>query len=125
MNFPVFYITSTEASPTIYPRKCKIIKSLWSTERQTHFFLIGIDKPIKLNFSEEITEIVIAPRHNGVNIIKELKTHPFVFICFIKNYENIKKGMVDAKDLNLFIIGEIYETEAEAEKDIKGIQQRI
>jgi hypothetical protein len=68
---------------------------------------------------------VIAPRHLGVKIIEEIKTHPLVFICFIKNYENIHRGIVEAADLKLFIIGEIYESEVEAEKAIKGDKNLI
>jgi hypothetical protein len=120
MKFPNIYITSTEVEPTLQPRKCKIIKPLWSNERKTYFYLVRMDRPIRLDFSEEKYEIVIAPRHLGVKIIEEIKTHPLVFICFIKNYKNLHRGTVEAADLKFFIIGEIYESEVEAEKAIKG-----
>jgi hypothetical protein len=119
------YITSTEATPTLKPRKCKIIRVLWSNERQQNFYLKRLDNPIKLDFSKEITELVIAPRHVRVKIIEEINSHPLIFICFIENYQNIQKGLIEAKDLRLFIIGEIYQSETEAEKAIQSEKNRI
>lgn len=124
-NYPEFYLTSTEVRPTLVPRICKIIEKLWSDERKTYFYRIHIDPSIKLNFNEEFDEIVIAPRHEGVELIPISKFPPVVYVCFIVNNAIKNTGHVQAKDLRIFIIGEIYLSLSDAESAIVNEIMRI
>lgn len=124
-KYPVFYLTSTEVRPTLFPRKCKVIEPLWSDERRAYFYRILIDPPIKRDFNEEITEIVIAPRHLDIELFPITEFVPLVYVCFIVNNNIKNSGFVEAKDLNIFIIGEIYSSIEQAEKAISTEKSRI
>jgi hypothetical protein len=121
-NAHTFFLTSTEASPTLIPRKSWIVEKLWSDERQAYFMRIHIDPPIAgghIGISQEVLdELVIAPRYMYTSLFPTRELPITVFVCSIVNNQIQNTGQVSAKDLRILFIGEIYSTMADAEKAI-------
>ncbi len=124
-KYPEFFLTSTEVRTTLIPRKCKVIEPLWSRERQTFFFRIHIEPPIRITFRDEVDQIVIAPRHQGVDLFNKKQLTPFVYVCFIVNKGIINSGQVTAGDLKFFLIGELYNSIKKKKKAIADLKSRI
>lgn len=120
---PDFYLTSSEASPTLVPRLCWIVDKLWSDEREENFLRIRIDPPIigkHIGIDQEfINEVVIATRHKDTNLDPVSELPLTVYVCYISNSQIINIGHVSSRDLRIILIGEIYKTRAQAEKAIR------
>ena len=126
---PIFFLTSTEASPTLIPRRCWIVERLWADERKDDFLRLRIEpsvagRPLGIN-QEVVDEVVIATRHKETSLspIKELPIT--VFICYLINNEIPNTGQVSSKDLQIILIGEIYKTLADAENAIRHEYRRF
>ena len=126
---PAFFLTSTEARPTLVPRKCWIVERLWSNERQENFLRIHIQPPIAgspIGIDQELLdEVVIATRYKGTSLSPISELPVTVFVCYIINRNILNSGRVSSKDLQIILIGEIYTTMADAEKAIRHEKARF
>lgn len=126
---PIFFLTSTEASPTLVPRKCWIVERLWSDERQDNFLRIRIEPPIAgrpIGIDQEVVdEVIIATRHKGTSLYPISELPVTVYVCYVINSRIQNTGQVSSKDLQLILIGEIYKTMADAEKAIRHENRRF
>lgn len=126
---PAFFLTSSEARPTLIPRKCWTVERLWSEERKDYFLRIHIEPSIDGRVigidKDEVDEVVIATRHKGtsLNPISELPIT--VFVCYLFNDQMRNTGQISSKDLKLILIGEIYRTLADAEQAIRHENSRF
>jgi hypothetical protein len=128
-NNHIYFLTSTEYQPTLIPRKSWIIDKLWSEERQDFFLHLQIDPPIigrKVGIKQDIiNEVVIATRHRSTSLYPLEKLPISVYICHIINNEIKQIGKVSAKDLEIIMIGEIYDTLEDAENAISDNKERM
>jgi hypothetical protein len=126
---PTFFLTSTEARPTLVPRKCWIVERLWSDERKDYFLRIRIQPPIAgrpIGLDQEVVdEVVIATRHKGTSLSPISELPIYVYVCYMINSQIQNTGQVSSKDLQIILIGEIYETMADADKAIRHENKRF
>jgi hypothetical protein len=130
---PVFILTSSEARPTLIPRKCWIIEKLISKERGDIFLRLYIEPILNGKIlgakmekgDQEIDEVVIATRYKG-DSLDPLSNLPItVYMSYIVNNQIRNTGKVSSKDLYIILIGEIYKTIKDAEVAIKDEKMRI
>ena len=126
---PLCFLTSTEITPTLIPRKCWFVEELYSSERQNSFLRIRLEPPIFGRYfyldQELVDDIVIAPRYEGIDLFPQIKMPITVYVCYIANGKIRNTGQVSSKDLQVIFIGEIYKTLTDAEKAIQHEKIRI
>lgn len=119
MEYPDFYLASTEGYGMEEPRKCKRLKRLTSESRDD-LLLIEIDPPLvgqKYGLgANDINLVVVAPRHreNSLFPVKEWPVAVHVARLLIEDPQ--ERDIVQNTELETIGWAELYQTQASAQQ---------
>ena len=106
---PDFYLVSTELREPYDPRGCRILKRIKS-ELRDDLALIEIVPPIPREIydtDEDLSELILASRHEGTSLFPVSEWPLAVYICRIKGVLNLQKGVISSNALSILDWGEI------------------
>jgi hypothetical protein len=112
-QMPDFYLTSSEDHRLNQPRKCYRVRR-FPANRRDDYLLIRISPPIEgRNFGLgdiEVSEVVIASRHNGVSLFPVKKWPISVYLLHTIVQNPAERTMLRENELTLIGWAEIYDT---------------
>lgn len=126
---PSFYLASTDSSPAFAPRRCFIEEELVVNGERDNYLRVRIEpaiigQPYGLG-DKDIEDVVLATRYAGSTLHPVNEWPMIVFVCRIVNQNIRHSGKASAKDLELILIGELYQTLAAAQEAIKNEERYI
>ena len=126
---PSFYLASTDSSPASAPRRCFIEEELVVNGERDNYLRVRIEpaiigQPYGLG-DKDIEDVVLATRYAGSTLHPVNEWPMIVFVCRIVNQNIRHSGKASAKDLELILIGELYQTLAAAQEAIKNEERYI
>ncbi len=127
-----YYLTSTDARPTLAPRKCFVEERLATPEGRDDYLRVRIEPPIIGQpyglGDKDIEDVVLATRYAGSTLHPINEWPMIVFVCRILKGTIRGSGKATAGDLEVILIGELYQTLGEAERaiaDLGGKERQV
>jgi hypothetical protein len=126
---PAFYLASGETAAPFGPIKCFVEERLSGRKEGDDYLRVRIEPPIigqPYGLGEkDIEDVVLATRYAGSTLHPINEWPMVVFVCRIVNEKIRGTGKASAEDLEVILIGELYQTLAEAEESIGHEERRI
>lgn len=126
---PSFYLASSDSSPALTPRNCWIEEELVSSEGRDNYLRVRIDPPIvgqPFGLGDtDIEDVILATRYVGSTLQPVSEWPMAVFVCRILEAGIRGTGRAAATDLEVILIGELYQNLANAHRAIAHEPNRI
>lgn len=104
-----FYLASTELREPYEPRACRILRRI-RTELRQDLALVEVSPPLPREIydtTEDISELILASRHEGTSLFPVTEWPLAVYICRIEDTSDLHEDMILSADLTIIDWGEI------------------
>jgi hypothetical protein len=120
---PSFYLASVDSYPTLAPRSCFVEERLSVQEERDDYLRVRIEPPIQgqpFGRGERLVkDVVLATRYAGTTLPPISEWPMTVFICRIVNDSIRNSGKASAQDVEVMLIGELYNSLSAAQEALK------
>lgn len=116
-----FYLISTELRQVFEPRAC-IEKARLVGASRSDYVLVMVDPPLQSEIygtDTDLEELILATRFKGDRLPPLSRMPVPVFICSIKDIENLKSQKLNDHDLIILDKGDVYLYVQDAERNNK------